>query len=118
MLALAAETVFLCRSLSFARVTPASFSARLIVSLDSGRLDALYPYCVEAGGATHLDALMVMLVLMATIMLVDHVAIAVVICSLKSGCVSDIWLRFWSVGCSRTRFKVSFCTCTRGCRTT
>jgi hypothetical protein len=37
MLALAAETVFLC----------------------SGRIDALYPYSVEAGGATHLDALMV-----------------------------------------------------------
>lgn len=37
MLALAAETVFLC----------------------SGRVDALYPYSVEAGGATHLDALMV-----------------------------------------------------------
>jgi len=37
MLAMAAETVLLC----------------------SGRLDALYPYAVEAGGATHLDALMV-----------------------------------------------------------
>jgi hypothetical protein len=37
MLALSAETVFLC----------------------SGRMDAVYPYSVEAGGATHLDALMV-----------------------------------------------------------
>jgi hypothetical protein len=33
---------------------------RLTQFLGSGRLDALYPYCVEAGGATHLDALMVM----------------------------------------------------------
>jgi hypothetical protein len=57
------------RPCSCAGLTRARFSrqlrspVRLIVWLDSGRLDALYPYCVEAGGATHLDALMVMLVL-------------------------------------------------------
>ena len=34
-------------------------SACLILFTCSGRIDALYPYCVEAGGATHLDALMV-----------------------------------------------------------
>ena len=57
------------RPCSCAGLTRARFSrqlrspVRLIVCLDSGRLDALYPYCVEAGGATHLDALMVMLVL-------------------------------------------------------
>jgi hypothetical protein len=33
---------------------------------------------VEAGGATHLDALMVMLMLMTTIMLIAPVVIAVV----------------------------------------
>ncbi len=34
-------------------------SVCLILFTCSGRIDALYPYCVEAGGATHLDALMV-----------------------------------------------------------
>jgi hypothetical protein len=40
-----------------------NFCGCLTEFLGSGRIDALYPYCVEAGGATHLDALMVMMMM-------------------------------------------------------
>jgi hypothetical protein len=79
------------RPCSCAGLTRARFSrqlrspVRLIVCLDSGRLDALYPYCVEAGGATHLDALMVMLMLWQP----SCWLISVVIGGAKSGRVSN-----------------------------